>query len=57
MLNATKSPFRTGLTIYAKRNGFSSLVIADDLRQKNIHNSLLGIAVIATPVINQGFVR
>lgn len=57
MLNATKSPFRTGLTIYAKRNGFSSLVIADDLRQRNIHNSLLGIAVIATPVINQGFVR
>ena len=32
MICAAKHPFRTKLTIFARRNGFSSLIIADDLR-------------------------
>ena len=32
MLSASKPPFRTRLTIFARRNGFCSLIIADDLR-------------------------
>ena len=33
MLSAAKYPFRTCLTMFARRNGLSCLIIADDLRQ------------------------
>ena len=32
MLSAAKYPFRTCLTIFARRNGFPCLAIADDMR-------------------------
>ena len=46
MLNAAKPPFRTRLTIFARRNGLRTLIIADDLRQETKANSLLGLAVM-----------
>ena len=45
-LCAAKSPFRTHLTVFVRRNGLSCLAIADDMRQKTNANSLLGLAVI-----------
>ena len=32
MICSAKHPFRSKLTIFARRNGFTSLIIADDLR-------------------------
>ena len=49
MLSVAKHPFRTRLTIFARRNGFSCLNIADDLRQKTEANSHLGLVVMLTP--------
>ena len=46
MLSAAKPPFRTRLTIIARRNGFCSLIIADDLRQETKADSLLGLVVM-----------
>ena len=46
MLCAAKYPFRTCLTIFARRNGLSGLAIADDMRQQTKASSLLGLAVI-----------
>jgi hypothetical protein len=46
MLCAAKSPFRTSLTVFVRRNGLSCLAIADDMRQQTKANSLLGLAVI-----------
>ena len=46
MLSTAKYPFRTCLTIFARRNGFSYLSIADDMRQQTSTTSLIGIAVI-----------
>ena len=46
MLSASKPPFRTRLTIIARRNGFRSLIIADNLRQETKADSLLGLAVM-----------
>ena len=46
MLSAAKSPFRTRLTFIARRNGFCSLIIADDLRQETKADSLLGLAIM-----------
>ena len=46
MLSAAKYPFRTCLTIFARRNGLSCLAIADDLRKQTNASSLLGLAVI-----------
>ena len=47
MLSAAKYPFRTCLTIFARRNGLSCLVIADDMRRPQTNaSSLLGLAVI-----------
>ena len=45
MLSAAKYPFRTCLTIFARRNG-SCLAVADDMRLQNNANSLIGLAVI-----------
>ena len=33
MLSAAKYPFRTCLTVFARRNGLTCLAIADDMRQ------------------------
>ena len=33
MINTALPPFRTFLTVFARRNGFSCLTIADDLRK------------------------
>ena len=46
MLNTAKPPFRTRFTFFARKNGFNSLIIADDLRQKDKANSILGLAVM-----------
>ena len=46
MLSAAKYPFRTCLTIFARRNGLSCLAIADDMRKQKNASSLLGLAVI-----------
>ena len=46
MLNAAKSPFRTCLTVFVRRNGLNCLAIADDMRQQTNTDSLLGLAVI-----------
>ena len=46
MLCAAKSPFRTRLTVFVRRNGLTRLAIADDLRQQTNASSLLGLAMI-----------
>ena len=46
MLSTAKFPFRTCLTIFARRNGLQCLAIADDMRQQKKATSLLGLAVI-----------
>ena len=45
MLSSDEYPFRTILTIFARRNGLYNLAIADDMR-KEINTSLLGVAVL-----------
>ena len=45
MLSSDEYPFRTILTIFARRNGFHNLAIADDMR-KETNSSLLGVAVL-----------
>ena len=54
MLSAAKYPFRTCLTIFSRRNGFSCLAIADDMRQQTNASSLLGLAVILAKDIYKG---
>ena len=54
MLSAAKSPYRTCLTIFTRRNGLSCLVIADDLRQRANTNSVLGLAVILPEIFVNG---
>ena len=46
ILSAAKAPFLTRLTIFAKKNGFNFLAIADDLRQSIDAISLLGLAIM-----------
>ena len=46
MLCAAKSPFRTRLTVFVRRNGLSCLAIADDMRQQTNATSILGLAFI-----------
>ena len=46
MLSESKPPFYTKLTIFSRRNGFCSLIIADDLRQDKKATSLIGIAIM-----------
>ena len=46
ILSAAKPPFRTCLTVFARRNGLYCLAIADDLRQKKNSTSILGLAMI-----------
>ena len=46
MLSAAKYPFQTCLTIFSRRNGFSCLAIADDMRQQTNASSMLGLAVL-----------
>ena len=56
MLNAAIPPFRTRLTIFARKNGFCSLIIADDLRQETKADSLLGLVVmLPTPELGGDF--
>ena len=55
MLSAAKPPFRTRLTIIARRNGFRSLIIADDLRQETKADSLLGLAVMLPTPDSYGY--
>ena len=45
MLSAAKPPYRTHLTIFARRHGNQFLTIADDLRQKK-DTPLLGVAMM-----------
>ena len=45
MLSAAKPPYRTHLTIFARRHGNQFLTIADDLRQKK-DTPLLGVATM-----------
>ena len=52
MLCSAKFPFRTELTIFARRNGFCYLKIVDDLRQETNANSLLGVAVMQPGLVN-----
>ena len=54
MLSSDKYPFRTCLTIFARRNGLSCLAIADDMRQQTNASSLLGLAVILAKDIYKG---
>ena len=51
MLSATKSPFHTILTIFAKTNGSTCMTMADDLRQQNKPTTLLGLGVMLYPNI------
>ena len=51
MLSAAKPPFRTRLTIFARRNGFLNLSVADDLRQPRKATPLVGVALML-PFIN-----
>ena len=53
MLSAAKYPFRTCLTVFARRNGLSCLAIADDMRQQTSANSILGITVILSKSRNE----
>ena len=46
MISTSNPPFRTRLTFFTRRNGFCSLIIANDLRQATKANSLLGIAIM-----------
>ena len=46
MLSASKYPFRTCLTLFARRNGLNCLAIADDMRQHKKASSFIGLAVI-----------
>ena len=46
ILSAAKAPFLTRLTIFAKKNGFNFLTIADDIRQSIDATSLLGLAIM-----------
>ena len=52
LLSSAKFPFRTELTIFARRNGFCYLKIVDDLRKDTNANSLLGVVVMLPGLIN-----
>ena len=46
-IGSSKYPYRTRLTILARRNGFDCMTLADDLRpQSENTTSLLGLAVM-----------
>ena len=49
IISLASSPSQTRLTIFAKRNGFCCLKIADDLRQGAKNTSLIGLAVVSSP--------
>ena len=50
MLSADKHPYRTRFTLLARRNGFTCMIVADDLRQQSGKTtSLLGLAVMLSP--------
>ena len=55
MISAAKYPYRTKLTIFAERNGFQCMTLADDLRKYSKNTtSLLGLAVMLLPNKSDG---
>ena len=55
MIGLASSPSQTRLTIFAKRNDFNCLFVADDMRKFAKNTSLIGLAVMSSPNINGSF--